>query len=187
VECRGTFAGRASAARSASKAFANASLDNSSRTKALNWSTILRTTSAFSSDIAHAVSRHGVPLSMQGSSARDTAELALLPRLKPAAAGLRVDGLPRGADPCEANVDRGSRKAALETQSPLATRSFGWLCSAFKTAACHFPGRSSKLSASSSASWNSRRSCSLISESGMPRTFPTGRLRWIELGKIAED
>jgi hypothetical protein len=33
-------------------------------------------------------------------------------------------------------------------------------------AACHFPGRSSKLSASSSASWKSWRWRSLISDSG---------------------
>jgi predicted transcriptional regulator len=70
----------------------------------------------------------------------DSAELALLPRLKPAAAGLGMDGLPRGADPCEANVDRGSRKAAFETQS-LTTRRFGRLCSAWRIAACNFDRR----------------------------------------------
>ena len=36
-------------------------------------------------------------------------------------------------------------------------RSFGRLCSAFRTAACHFPGKSWKLLASNRASWNSRR------------------------------
>lgn len=34
--------------------------------------------------------------------------------------------------------------------------SFGRFCSASRTAACHFPARSSKALASSSASWNSR-------------------------------
>ena len=54
----------------------------------------------------------------------------------------------------------------LAFESPLTTRSFGRFCSAFRIAACHFPGRSSNLSASSSASWNSRRWRSLISTSG---------------------
>jgi hypothetical protein len=49
------------------------------------------------------------------------------------------------------------------------TRSFGLLCSACKIAACHFRGRSSKSSALSSASWNSRRSPALISTSGGSR------------------
>ena len=35
--------------------------------------------------------------------------------------------------------------------------SFGRFCSASRIAACHFPGRSSKVPGSSSASWNSRR------------------------------
>jgi hypothetical protein len=38
----------------------------------------------------------------------------------------------------------------------MISRSSGRFCSAVKIAACHLPGRSSKLSASSSASWNSR-------------------------------
>jgi hypothetical protein len=46
------------------------------------------------------------------------------------------------------------------------SRRFGRLSSAFIIAACHLLGRSSKLSASSSASWNSRRWRSLISQSG---------------------
>ena len=39
-------------------------------------------------------------------------------------------------------------------QSLSTTRSIGRFCSASRIAACHFPGRSSKLPASSSASWN---------------------------------
>jgi hypothetical protein len=40
---------------------------------------------------------------------------------------------------------------AVEPQSLPTTRSFGRFCSAFKIAACHLPGRSSKVSASSRA------------------------------------
>jgi hypothetical protein len=50
--------------------------------------------------------------------------------------------------------------------SPGAIRKPGSRCSVARIAACHFPGRSSKLSASRSASWNSRRWSSLISLSG---------------------
>ena len=50
----------------------------------------------------------------------------------------------------------------IKHQSPLTTRRLGRSSSALRMAACHFPGRSSKLSASSSASWNSGRSVASI-------------------------
>ncbi len=65
-----------------------------------------------------------------------------------------------------------------EDQACDASRSFGRFCSALRIAACHLPGRSSKVSASSSATWNSRRWRVLMSDSGgYATTFWTRRLR----------
>jgi hypothetical protein len=50
-----------------------------------------------------------------------------------------------------------NQRVARQSQSPVTSRSFGRFCSASRIAACHFPGRSSKLAASSSASWNSHK------------------------------
>ena len=64
-------------------------------------------------------------------------------------------------EPAEGN-DLGNRA----DQSFGTTRSFGRFSSALRIAACRFPGRSSKVSASSSASWTSRRCISLAGRRG---------------------
>src|SRR5215207_5892717 len=58
------------------------------------------------------------------------------------------------AEPITRPTRRRALSTALANQLRAVCRRF---CSASRIAACHLPGRSSKLLASSSASWNSRR------------------------------